>query len=266
MDLSRIPSRPRQKRIARLPEPNHIASSFPITRPSVDTLDTVSNVLERVRLEKRLFISQRRIQELEKDRERITSDLHDGVLQSLYAVGLGLQSCELLMKDAPSQVTKQLQRSTTQLDQALRELRSLLRHDLRNEIDHEEDLGRALRALVDGVTGMPSMQCQLAIEPAALGAIPKERHRNLLQFAKEALSNSMRHAKAMTVEVALSLKNGMPCLRISDDGIGFTPRNPPKRGLGLSSLAARADAMGGQLRVVSAPGHGTTILLELPGL
>lgn len=265
MNLSRTPSRSRQKGIAHFPPQNQIDSSFKTTRTTIGSLDKIPDVLERARLEQQLLLSQRRIRELEKDRDRITCDLHDGVLQSLYAVGLGLESCGLLLQDAPAQVTEQFKRSTAQLDQALRELRSFLKHDLGNEVGGEEDFGRVLRALVEGATGMSSMHCRLVIDHAAIKAIPKERHRNLLHFAREALSNCIRHSHAMTVEVALTLKNGIPCLAISDDGRGFTPHNPPKRGLGLRSLTARALAMGGRVHVISAPAQGTRIALELPG-
>lgn len=265
MNLSHTPSRSRQKRPPLLPEQNRTASSFKTMRTSIVAIDKVPHVLKRVRLEQRLLATQQRVQELEKDRDRITCDLHDGVLQSLYAVGLGLESCGLLLQDAPSQVTEQLKRSTAQLDQALRELRSFLKHDLGNEVGGEEDLGRALRALVEGVTGMSSMRCRLTIDHAAIEAIPKEGHRHLLHFTHEALSNCIRHAQAVTAEVSLTLTNGIPCLGISDDGIGFTSHNPPKRGLGLHSLAARAAALGGRVCIVSAPAKGTRIALELSG-
>ena len=264
MNLSHTQSRSRQKRPALLPEENRIASSFKITRSSMDTFNKVPRVLDRAALEQRLLASQRRVQELEKDRDRITCDLHDGVLQSLYAVGLGLESCGLLER-RPSELTEHLKRSTAQLDQALRELRSFLKHDLRHEVGGEEDFDRALGALVEGMTGISSAHCRLKIDDAAIEAIPKKRQRDLLDFAREALSNCIRHAQAKRVEVTLTFKNGIPCLGISDDGIGFTPHNPPKRGLGLPSLATRAAALGGRLRIVSAPAQGTRIALELPG-
>jgi two-component system, NarL family, sensor kinase len=265
MNLSHTQSRSRQKRPALLPAENRIASSFKITRSSIERLNKVPHVLDRAGIEQRLLASQRLVQELEKDRDRITCDLHDGVLQSLYAVGLGLESCGRLLKDAPSEVTEHLKRSTAQLDQALRELRSFLKHDLRHEVGGEEDFGRALGALVEGMTGMSSTHCRLKIDDAAIEAIPKKRQRDLLHFVREALSNCIRHAQAKRVEVTLTLKNGIPCLGISDDGIGFTPHNPPKRGLGLPSLTTRAAALGGWLRIVSAPAQGTRIALELPG-
>jgi signal transduction histidine kinase len=264
MNLSHTPSRSRQKRPAHLPENNLTASSFIVTQKSMGVLDGFPRIVERMHVEQVLLASQRRIQELEKDRERIKCDLHDGVLQSLYAVGLGLESCGLLLQDAPSKVTKQLKHSAAQLDQALRELRSFLRHDLGHEGDGREDFGQALRAQVEAMTGISSMQCRLTIDHAAIVAIPRERRKDILHFAREALSNCVRHARATRVEVSLTLKNGIPRLGICDDGIGFTPHNPPKLGLGLHSLAARAAALGGRVDIVSAPAQGTKITLELP--
>jgi signal transduction histidine kinase len=260
MNLSHTPNRSRQKRPPRLSENNLTAAAFDTAQKSF----VFSEVVERLRLQQALLISQRRTQELEKDRDRIKCDLHDGVLQSLYAVGLGLESCGLLLHNAPSQVTEQLKRSTAQLDQALRELRSFLKDDLGNEVDGGEDLDQALHALVEAMTGLSSVHCRLTIDPAAIAGIPKERRKDILNFVREAVSNCIRHAQATSVEVSLTLTNGMPWLQISDDGIGFTTDNPPKLGLGLRSLTARASTLGGRVDIASRPWQGTHIVLKLP--
>jgi signal transduction histidine kinase len=264
MNLSHASSRSRQKRLPQLAKNNLTTAAFDTAQKSLGHLEVFSDVVERVRLQQALLVSQQRIQELEQDRDRIKCDLHDGVLQSLYAVGLGLESCGLLLHNAPAQVTEQLKRSTAQLDQALRELRLFLKDDLGKEIDDGEDLDRALHALVEAMTGLSSVHCRLTIDPAAVAGLPKEQRKDILHFAREALSNCIRHAQAATVEVSLTLKNGMPWLQISDDGIGFTPNNPPKPGLGLRSLAARARTLGGRVDIASRPWQGTRIVLKLP--
>jgi signal transduction histidine kinase len=114
------------------------------------------------------------------------------------------------------------------------------------------------------MTGLSSVHCRLTIDPAAIAGLPKEQRKDILHFTREALSNCIRHAQAATVEVSLTLKNGMPWLQISDDGIGFTPNNPPKPGLGLRSLAARATTLGGRVDIASRPWQGTRIVLKLP--
>ena len=264
MNLSHTSSRLRQKRLPQLSQNNFTAAAFDTAQKSLGHLKVFSEVVERRRLQQALLVSQRRVKELEKDRDRIKCDLHDGVLQSLYAVGLGLESCGLLLQDAPSQVTDQLKHSTAQLDQALRELRSFLKHDLRNDVDGAEDLDRALRVLVGAMAGLSAVPCRLTIDPAAIAGIPKEQRQDVLNFTREALSNSIRHAQAAAVEVSLTLKNGIPCLQISDDGIGFTPTNPPNLGLGLRSLTDRASALGGRVDIASRPLQGTRVVLKLP--
>ena len=264
MNLSHTSSRSRQKQLPQLSENNSTTAPFDTAQKSLGHIEVFSEVVERMGLQQALLVSQRRIQELEKDRDRIKCDLHDGVLQSLYAVGLGLESCGLLLQDAPSQVTEQLKRSTAQLDQALQELRSFLKHDLGNKVDGRKDLDQALRVLVETMTGLSSVHCRLTIDPSAIAAIPNEQRKDILNFVREALSNCIRHAEAATVEVSLTLKNGMPWLQISDDGIGFTPNNPPKLGLGLRSLTARASALGGLVDIASQPWQGTRIVLKLP--
>lgn len=264
MNLSQTSSRLRPKRTFGHSDRNLTAPTFDTSQKSLGQLEVFSEAGERMRLQQALLVSQRRIQELERDRERTQCDLHDGVLQSLYAVGLGLESCTLLLHDAPSQVTEQLKRSTVQLDQALRELRVFLKHDLGNEIDGGEDLDQDLRALVEGMTGLSSVHCRLTIDPAAAAGIPKKQRKDILNFAREALSNCIRHAQATTVGLSLTLRSGMPWLQISDDGVGFAPNNPPKRGLGLRSLTARASILGGRVDIASRPCQGTRIVLKLP--
>lgn len=264
MNLSHTPTSSRQKRTPSLSENNLTATSFKTAQKSIGHLAVYSEAVERLRLEQSLLASQRRIQELEQDRDRLKYDLHDGVLQSLYAIGLGLESCGLLLQNAPSQVTEQLTRSSAQLDQALRELRSLLKQDLENEIVGVEDLEVELRTLIRSMTGSSSVDCRLTIDPAAIVRFPREHRKDILHFVREALSNCLRHARATKVEVSLTLENGMPWLQISDDGIGFAPNNPPTMGLGLRSLTARASSLGGRIDIVSQPSHGTRIILQLP--
>jgi signal transduction histidine kinase len=264
MNLSHTPSQSRQKRTREFSENSLTTTAFDSAQKPLGHIELLPDRMDRVRLQQALLVSQRRIQELEKDRDRIKCDLHDGVLQSLYAVGLGLESCGLLLDNAPSQVTEQLKRATVQLDQALRELRSFLKHDLGKDVEGGEDLDGALRGLVEGMTGLSPVDCKLTIDPTAIASIPKEQRKDLLHFAREALSNCLRHAQASTVEVSLTLKNGIPWLQICDDGIGFTPNHPPRRGLGLRSLTARASILGGRVDIASQPWQGTRIILELP--
>lgn len=265
MNLSHTPSRSRQKRTSYPPEMNKSATALETAQESIDVRGVYPKVAKEVRLEQSLLASQRRIRELEKERDRLTCDLHDGVLQSLYAVGLGLESCGRLLQSAPLQVREQLTRSAAQLDQALRELRSILKPDSKSDIVGVEDLGKELRALMESMTGLSSIHGRLTIDPAAIVSIPKGQRRDILHFVREALSNCVRHAQATEVAVSLMMKNGIPWLQINDNGVGFSAHHPPKTGLGLHSLTARASSLGARLDIVSQPSHGTRLSLELPG-
>jgi signal transduction histidine kinase len=116
----------------------------------------------------------------------------------------------------------------------------------------------------EAMTGLSTVDCRLTIDPDAITGIPKEQRKDILNFTREALSNCIRHAQARTVEISLTLKNGMLWLQISDDGTGFTPNHPPKLGLGLRSLTARASILGGRIDIDSRLGQGTRIALRLP--
>jgi signal transduction histidine kinase len=93
-----------------------------------------------------------------------------------------------------------------------------------------------------------------------------ETDREVLRIAQEALNNALRHADAERVELRLQARDGRLTLTVADDGVGFDPAAPAVRSrtLGLTSMEERARALGGSLAVVSRPGDGTTVTLEVP--
>jgi signal transduction histidine kinase len=86
----------------------------------------------------------------------------------------------------------------------------------------------------------------------------------LANLAREALSNSLRHAKPHRVTIALRSEPEAVCLEISDDGEGFDPKAPPRHGVGLASMARRTAEMGGSLEIQSAAGKGTRVVGRIP--
>lgn len=207
---------------------------------------------------------ERLIQQLLQDRERISRDLHDGVLQSLYAVGLTLSTCRILVDKAPTQVAGRLDQAVAQLDEAVRQVRALLGKDLGAQSLAEEQLEQALRSLVQTISIGSSVEYQLDIDSEVAARVPREQHAQLLNIAREALSNSLRHARPKTVGVTLQAGQEGLHLEVWDDGIGFNPRNPPHRGFGLDNLARRTAILGGRVQIVSKPWHGTRVVLQLP--
>src|SRR5579885_3350764 len=146
-----------------------------------------------------------RLHQLEEERERISRDLHDSVLQSLYAVGLKLRASKLLNPEAPTRAIEHLEQAVAQLDEAVEELRGFLRADLRHDRVAESGLERGLRSLALSMTAASGVTPHLSFHPLAEQLLPRQHVREVLHIVREAISNTIRHAQAtdlrLTVEV-----------------------------------------------------------------
>ncbi len=209
--------------------------------------------------------TQRQHRELERlsvldDRERIAKELHDGVIQSLFAVGMGLQGTAALAQD--QEIGRRIDDAVAEIDRSIRDLRNYI-FGLRPGILADRQLDQALRELGaefearTGVVTVVDIDDRLAAELAS-------RAGDLVQLTREALSNVGRHAKATTCRVSLRRgESGLAVLEIDDDGTGFDPEVSPA-GMGLANLRNRVTALGGDLSIDGTGGDGTTVRLTLP--
>ncbi len=194
-----------------------------------------------------------------EDRERIAKELHDGVIQALFAVGMGLQGTALMSGD--DELSTRIEGAVGELDRVIRDLRNYI-FGLRPGILADRQLDKALRALVEefqsrsGVVTIIELDESVASEISPMAA-------DIVQLTREALSNVGRHASATTCRVSLSQRDGTAVLVIDDDGSGFDP-DTVRRGDGLTNLEERAEALGGKAFIESAPTQGTTVRIELP--
>ena len=209
--------------------------------------------------------TQRQHRELERlsvldDRERIAKELHDGVIQSLFAVGMGLQGTAALAQD--QEIGRRIDDAVTEIDRSIRDLRNYI-FGLRPGILADRQLDQALRELGTefeartGVVTVVDIDDRLAAELAS-------RAGDLVQLTREALSNVGRHATATTCRVSLRRgEGGLAVLEIDDDGTGFDPEVSPA-GMGLVNMRDRVAALGGDLSIDSTGGEGTTVRLTVP--
>jgi PAS domain S-box-containing protein len=245
-----------------------------IRRPIVDdtgrahmVLGAATDITERKRMEEMLRQRERDLSTALQERERISQDLHDGILQSLYAVGLGLEACKPLIRQQPAQVAEQFM---TTLDQAIGQLNHVM-GEVRNFIAGLEshllqggDFPTALRTMVHTMCGSSSAKCRVRIDDAAGDHISTEQALHIINIVREGLSNSLRHSQATGIIVSLRQFIGSVRLAITDNGIGFNPRSAHGVGHGLENMAARAQKVGGLFAIRSEPYKGTRILLDLP--
>ena len=201
-------------------------------------------------------------------RERLGHDLHDGILQSLYAIGLSLETCKHYPATASDQVGAIVARSIGELNSVMRDMRGFV-----EELEAEAaprtdrlplDLSISLRAMVGALARLHGRKVGLAIDRAAAIRLSPAQNLDLLNLVKEALSNSFRHAKATSVRVSLrQVKTGIR-LAVRDNGTGFRRPGAAGQGQGLNSMAARARRLGGILSVQSRPKKSTRVVLDLP--
>ena len=194
-----------------------------------------------------------------EDRERIAKDLHDGVIQSLFAVGMGLQGASMASGDP--QGAERIDGAVEEIDRVIRDLRNYI-FGLRPGALADRTLDAALKELVvefaerSGVVTVAEIDGAVA---AGLSSIAGD----VLQLAREALSNVGRHSQAATCRLSLARVDEGAVLEIDDDGKGFDPSSTP-RGDGLTNLEQRTQAVGGRVVIDSSPDHGTTVKIELP--
>jgi signal transduction histidine kinase len=211
--------------------------------------------IENARLQEDL----RRLAVLE-DRERIAQELHDGVIQSLFAVGMGLQAAGAMAED-PETVRGRLDAAVNDVDRVIRDLRNYIFGLGGGPADRE--LSRALHGLADELRRGSDIAIRVEVDPAASGALAS-RATDIVQFAREALTNAVRHSGAATAAVAISREEGSFLLDIEDDGKGFDPDAAEGPGRGLGNLRARAQTLGADLDINSEPGRGTRVRLRVP--
>ncbi|MEA2628713.1 MAG: hypothetical protein QOJ10_1173 [Chloroflexota bacterium] len=193
------------------------------------------------------------------ERERIAKELHDGIIQSLFAVGMGLQSTALTAT-AP-QTASRIEKAVEELDRVIRDLRNYI-FGLRPGILADRQLDQALRALGEEFHASSKVVTDVEVE-AALAAILSSRSHEIVQLTREALSNVARHAHASHAVVRLTRKGRAAALAIEDDGVGFDV-SARSAGNGLRNMRERAKAMGATLRVTSRAGKGARLMVTFP--
>jgi PAS domain S-box-containing protein len=230
--------------VAYSPEPGQFAAIF-------------TDVTERHAAEQALRESARAAA-AQEERTRLARDLHDSITQALFAAAL---KAEALMQDdaipsGSAETAEQVRRLTRG---ALAQMRTLLL-ELRAQALEEVPIEQLLRNVAEATEGRADVT--VAVTLRGDGAPPPELHTALYRVTQEALNNVVRHSGASSASVELLAEPGRVRLLIHDDGCGFEPGPVPSTHYGLRSMRERAAEVGGELRVVSAPGEGTLVMLE----
>ncbi len=197
------------------------------------------------------------------DRERISQDLHDNILQSLYAVGMQLEAGKLLVGKAPRKSKQHVTQAIRQLNHLVLEVRQFIA-DLTRRTAPTLDFTVALNQLITSCSSETRTAPELDLDPTALTGVTPVIGEQLLSIAREALSNSIRHAGASHRSISLRKTGSSIRLRVADDGKGFDLGRKRRRGHGLANMAARARTIGAQFTLDSTPDHGTSVTIDVP--
>ncbi len=198
-----------------------------------------------------------------EERSRIGMDLHDGVIQSIYAVGLTLESARLLLPDEPEEANYIILQSIAGLNDAIRDIRNFIL-DLRPQ-RFTGDLNQALARLVREFQANAMIPVTYSANRATLSAMPLPIARTIFLSTQEALANIARHARAEHVTVEIWQEPELAILCVEDDGKGFNVSKVSLNvGHGLANMRARAEEMNGTCIIQSVIGEGTQICLRLP--
>ncbi|HEY8863660.1 MAG TPA: GAF domain-containing protein [Candidatus Dormibacteraeota bacterium] len=196
---------------------------------------------------------------LMEERERIAKELHDGIIQSLFAVGMNLQSTALM--SGSTETSSRVEGAVGELDRVIRDLRNYI-FGLRPGILADRHLDQALQELGAEIQKRSPTQVEVEVDAELAAGVSSNAHQ-IVQLTREALSNVARHAQAGRALVRLARKGNNAVLVIEDDGVGFDVRRD-SAGNGLRNMRERAAAMGGTLRVTSKAGKGTRLSLTFP--
>ena len=208
-----------------------------------------------------LKATEHRLSNLLVDRQRVARDLHDCVLQSLYAIGLNLKAALRVSSQQTTYAKHSGEQVVEQINHLILEIRSMIR-GLEKGTVQEFDLASELLTLCATYEQAGRLQITLNLQPNAIEVLTKEEEQEILNIVREALSNCVRHANATQATVSIRMRGTRIRVSISDDGIGFVTADGRPRGYGLANMDARAKKLGGTLRVQSKIGRGTHIIAE----
>ena len=197
----------------------------------------------------------------QRERQKLSHDLHDNTIQALYAIQLGLNHTAQKIEAEPADSRRELSSVRGELDTVIDEIRRFITAEAR--AGKEVDFAGVLRALVERSRTGTTAQIEVRCDPGAADRLSPAQAVQLANIAREALSNSLRHARPHHLQISLGAAANEVRFEICDDGIGFDPCLPTP-GVGLTSMAARSHEMGGKFDLQSAPGHGARIVIRIP--
>ncbi len=203
---------------------------------------------------------QNRLNLLE-ERERIGMELHDGVIQSLYGLGMQL---EVTRTKNQNLEPEDIQHTIDQLNQIIEDIRRYIMK-LNTNGNKRQTIHESFKSLVNGLNVPESMQIEIDA-PHHKPPFTAATFEAICQIANEAISNAVRHADASKITIAVSYDDELFQCSITDNGKGFNMNMVPNKGLGLRNIQQRARLYNGYVHISTSPGEGTHLTITIPTL
>ncbi|WP_406677409.1 sensor histidine kinase [Moorella sp. ACPs] len=197
-----------------------------------------------------------------REREKIRRDLHDGVIQSIYGLALGLEHSRTLLAENPAAAADRLATLSQQAEKVISDLRGYLA-GLHLGRDLPADPVALVKKLVTDLARNSDLKVNWHVQENGQAYLDTDQRDHLYHMMIEILSNIRRHARASEVWIGIDLGGGGFRVKIKDNGTGFDA-TVPTIGQGLKNLKQRAALAGGWLAIESSPGRGTTMTFWLP--
>jgi signal transduction histidine kinase len=200
-----------------------------------------------------------------EERERFARDLHDGIIQSIYAVGLSLDNIKANIPPTDQAIQEQIDVSLQSLAQVINDIRNYI-FDLRPQALQGQDLLAHLESLIKELKFNTLLPIQAEIDPDINAYVNEVQASQVFHIAHEALSNAARHAQARHINLGLTRQGEVITLRIEDDGVGFEPPTEIEPGHhGLANIQARVARLNAKLTIDSTPQQGTRLTVIFRG-
>lgn len=219
---------------------------------------------ERLRTDENLHVQQLLLNQALGEKLRLGRDLHDGVIQSLYATGLTLESARQKRPDDPAVSDALFERGMQMLNDNIREIRNHINSLSQPQPTLKHGFSNALATIIETIKGERTTEFILRIDEDAEARLDLSQMPDALQILREAVSNALRHGAASHVTIRLHRDGERLALLVQDDGVGFDLDARPSEGHGLANFRARATSLGADFRLDSQPGSGTRVVLTLP--
>ncbi len=225
--------------------------------------------LQNARLYQSLMEEKERIVAVEEDaRKKLARDLHDGPTQSIAAIAMRLNYVQMLLKERPDEIQAELARIEELARRTTKEIRHML-FTLRPLILETHGLRAAVEQYIAKRMETDPLPIRLEAPEGVDGRLDKDQQGTIFYIIEEAISNARKHAHASQIVVRMYTRGNLFVAEVVDDGVGFDPRvlerGYEERGsLGMLNMRERAELVGGKLTIISAPGQGATVRLEVP--